>query len=124
MWMYRLKDKKFVLFIIWSGVDRFGPFQFAKLLFRAYHTSALPREINPFLIEIRSPKEVMGEMVLKLDQKKDYEFQIVEVQDDGAQQPAYEWRSEWVYHAQAKRRSAVEVVRDFDRFKRNIDIAA
>lgn len=122
LWMYRFTDEKFVLGVIWSGVDRFGPFQLSKLLFEAYRKTLLPRSIDPFLIELRSPREVYGAQILVSSGANWY--RIGNKGADGKDNVQLQWSKDWIYYKQKKQRSVVEISRDWGRFNQSIAKAA
>ena len=45
------------LLIVTSLFDRYGPLKISELLLRAYSASALPQEIDPFIVELHSPEQ-------------------------------------------------------------------
>lgn len=127
LWMHRLEDDSFILCIVWSGIDRYGPFEITKLIFEAYRKSALTREIDPFTVELRSTKEVFGAMIRQnMRELGEHLFYRIREKnnDTGEEKTTHQWRSQWAYKMTDRRRSPVEVRRDWDRFRRNVAAAA
>jgi hypothetical protein len=117
LWVHDVQEKRFVLWLIWSGVDLFGPFELTKLLFRAYRASALTHEIDPFLVDVRSTRDTLGATVLKLNSKKEgWTFQLAEGSSD---EPSYGWHRDWVYRKQ-KRKPAHQVANDWQIFAERV----
>jgi hypothetical protein len=127
LWMHKPDEDEFVLSIVWSGVDRFGPFEVNKRLFEAYRKAVLTRAIDPFIVELRSPKEVFGATIREhMSEGGEHLFyRILETNSlTGEQKTTHQWRSEWAYSMADRKRSHMEVKRDWDRFKRNVAAAA
>lgn len=128
LWMLRGHDKQFVLVIIWSGVDKHGPLSLSKILFKAYRSSLLTREIDPFFIEARSPKEDLANFVLHAVPDKSRPVGMEWKQTrmpvalaDNNDDATYSWQHEWVYHVQQKTRSVHQVRQDWKRFRQNVE---
>ncbi|MGW8820428.1 hypothetical protein, partial [Heyndrickxia sporothermodurans] len=62
LWAYGYEEQSFRLWLVWSGLDQYGPLAISKLLFRAYRAAALPSEIDPFTVYIVTPEHVIGQM--------------------------------------------------------------
>lgn len=58
-WAYDKSMEQFVLVIVTSLFDFAGPLALTKLLFEAYNAAATPKEIDPFIIRLHSPKHAL-----------------------------------------------------------------
>lgn len=132
MWVNRSTDQTFLLWLIWSGVDRVGPLELGKLLFKAYNASLLSAKIDPFIVEVRSRREVISNMLLQSATGEKAWRRIVINNTNGAASNdddvpgvlRYTWRAEWVYHLQANRRASVDLAKDWRRFSERITALA
>jgi hypothetical protein len=55
-WAYDRMLEQFVLVIVTSLFDFAGPLALMRLLFDAYNAAATPKEIDPFILRLHSPK--------------------------------------------------------------------
>jgi len=122
LWLHKIDEEKIVLLLLWSGIDRFGPLELSKLMFQAYNAAALTKEIDPFSIELHSPKDILGRMLLQQAPQTFEEYKFYRIVENGV--PRYDFRAEWVYHLQRKRRSPVDVGRDWRRFRDRVTALA
>lgn len=122
LWAYDVADKKFVYWLLWSGLDRFGPYGLTKLLFSAYRSSRLTREINPFIVHIRPTTGFHGSHTLGLVRAtmegKSREW-VISANGD-VRFPLYTGRREWVVHCDTKDRPTVQMISDWKRFQKRI----
>lgn len=58
-WAYDRTLEQFVLVIVTSLFDFAGPLALMKLLFDAYNAAATPKEIDPFILRLHSPKHAL-----------------------------------------------------------------
>ncbi len=58
-WAYDRTLEQFVLVIVTSLFDFAGPLALMRLLFDAYNASATPKEIDPFILRLHSPKHAI-----------------------------------------------------------------
>ncbi|MCA0203013.1 MAG: hypothetical protein LCH92_01615 [Proteobacteria bacterium] len=126
MWAYAFEEKQFLLWIVWSGLDRFGPLAIQRLLFQAYNASALPKEIDPFSVVIHSPRESVISGVLRQLAKSDVEAMQIGVGTvgDARTEAKVEFRRAWAYRISAKMLSSTDVSRAWQRFSANVDALA
>lgn len=125
LWVNRYQDQHFMLWVIWSGVDTYGPYDVAKLLFKAYRASALTREIDPFSVDVISPKGDFGAQVLRTRNFADgvrvgsqpVLFRITEGSDESV---IYHWSEEWLYDLRRSIKAPDQVKLDWDRFTKNV----
>jgi hypothetical protein len=126
LWAFDQQEHKFHLWLVWSGVDAFGPYQLTKLLFKAYRLSALPQEIDPFTVEVLSPRARMAHALRKLlavaDEKGPQEMKVT-ADPDGTDE-VIRFKSAWIYKFDKKDLSAPKVRRDWKRFQSNVSALA
>jgi hypothetical protein len=58
-WAYDKGLGQFVLVLVTSLFDFAGPLALTQLLFDAYNAAATPREIDPFIVRLHSPKHTL-----------------------------------------------------------------
>jgi hypothetical protein len=58
-WAYDWTLGQYVLVIVTSLFDFAGPLALMKLLFDAYNAAATPKEIDPFILRLHSPKHAL-----------------------------------------------------------------
>lgn len=120
LWMFDKQAKRFVLWLMWSGVDRFGPFALTDLLFRAYRAAALTQAIDPFLVDVRGPADALSEG-LRASMHTWPKGDTGEIRLEGPEDvDLYGWRMSWVYHYEKKRKTTLVVNRDWRRFNENV----
>ncbi len=123
-WGYDFPGEKFFLFLVWPGIDRYGPLQLNKLLFAAYNASALPKAIDPFLVHCVSPKSSLARDIRSQLRNPKWEaIQTGRETSPGQVAAATEFRREWIYD-RADKRSAVDVTRDWRRFTERVGALA
>jgi hypothetical protein len=116
-------DFRLVMVSDWAA--RFGSRQLHELLTNAYFAHALPQEIDPFMVEIFTPKSHLGAELLNTPT-----ISFLEDGSDGARvlakgvelrlsYGAYVWAPEWRYQVRAHKRSSDDL-RRFRRFERNV----
>lgn len=72
-WAYDKGIEQFVLVLVTSLFDFAGPLALTQLLFDAYNAAATPKEIDPFIVRLHSPKHtlyraVRGHIATRFDQ--------------------------------------------------------
>ena len=58
-WAYDRTLEQFVLVIVTSLFDFAGPLALMRLLFDAYNAAATPKEVDPFILRLHSPKHAL-----------------------------------------------------------------
>jgi hypothetical protein len=58
-WAYDKGLHQFVLVLVTSLFDFAGPLALTQLLFEAYNAAATPKEIDPFIVRLHSPKHTL-----------------------------------------------------------------
>lgn len=53
----------FVLVLLTGFFDYVGPLEVSRVLFKAYNASATPKEIDPFIVRLHSPKQTIGKLI-------------------------------------------------------------
>ena len=129
LWAYDYEAEKFRLWLVWSGLDRFGPLAMSRLLFRAYRAAALPTEIDPFTVYVVPPEHVIAQMSEHIIKSHEEKSQIVETQlqmgsDEIDSKPLNLLSTDWIYHIQRKRFNVKKVNRDWRQFNENIGALA
>lgn len=77
-WAYDLARHDAMLVLVSSFFDAVGPFAMQETLFKAYKAAATPREIDPFVVRLHSPKHrVIRELWEKLGPLDDIEIEGV-----------------------------------------------
>lgn len=128
LWVYDCRQQEFQLQLLWSGVDRYGPYSLTKLIFSAYRAAALPRDIDPFSIHVRSPKFGAGGGMMNVIrgvakyQNRPEEWMMTE--GDDVNNPVYRARVSWIYRLATKPQSPTNVVRDWKRFNESVTALA
>src|SRR5947209_5983531 len=59
LWAYDTVIKKHVLVLVTDMFDFRGPYEVSQLLFQAYNNAGTPREIDPFIVRLHSPKHTI-----------------------------------------------------------------
>lgn len=128
LWLYSHDENRFVLTLIWSGIDRYGPVSLAKLLFKAYNGSLVTRDIDPFFVDVRSPMEELANEILTImpetspDEAKYWKAtKLPSSFFTKNQDVAFSWEYDWAYHLQKKARSVHRVRQDWSRFRQNVE---
>lgn len=57
LWGFDVRHQSWVLVLITSFFDYAGPLELSKLLFRAYELAGTPKDIDPFIVRLHSPKQ-------------------------------------------------------------------
>ena len=132
-WAFDHLEKRLVLVLATELFDLKGPLAVSELLFRAYRASALPQEIDPFVIRLQSPDHKLirlldGYAVTDADGTRRYglapeqrgrpaPFSTITLDVDGLS-----FKSEWVYRFRLpKRRDVGAIKREWERFNRKVD---
>lgn len=126
-WVFDFKEEKFALWLVWAGVEKVGPYEISKKLFKAYNLSALPAEIDPFSVFVLSPTMPMAKWLK--DQYPTKARNVVEASQigvgevDSGVSAVFETRPEWIYRA-IKKTKPVDVSKNWSRFSRAVDALA
>lgn len=125
LWAYDVREEQFRLWLVWSGLDRHGPLAMSKLLFKAYRSSALPEEIDPFTVYIVSPEHMIGKLSRTVNfplptGDKPFHFRIQNSHED----ILHHVEPDWVYHFESKRFNTKKVDREWRSFNENVSSLA
>lgn len=67
LWAFETNaNNRMVLILMTSFFDYAGPLEVSRLLFKAYNASAIPSEINPFIVRLHSPRQAFGRELMRL----------------------------------------------------------
>lgn len=135
-WAWDRTIEAFVLVLVSHAFDFAGPLALSRTLIDAYNRAGTPREIDPFILRLHSPKQ---QIVKEIGKFFPFESELIGVTDaDGKPIPGVERarvaslqldaadleiHSDWVlrFEAAGKKASAVEMSRGWRRFVSNID---
>jgi hypothetical protein len=117
-WVWSVKEEKHILLLLWSGVDKVGPLQVTRRLFKAYNASLLPKAIDPFVVELHSPNWGFGDLFMQVKRGSKPEAGVFRIKMND--EVVVGWRSEWVYRARAKANSTIDNNRDWKRFTESV----
>jgi hypothetical protein len=127
LWVFDLKAESFKLWIIWSGVDTFGPVSIFRQLFKARNVGLLPSGVDPFAISVRSTDDVLVRKLMQLHSELSPD-DFIEVQFGSAYDPAWEtglyWSRDWVYHLTELPNTKVELNEAWSHFQEEIQAVA
>ncbi|MDP4026230.1 hypothetical protein Q8W71_26745 [Methylobacterium sp. NEAU 140] len=126
LWAYDYEDRAFRLWLIWSGIDQYGPLAISKLLFKAYRAAALPRKISPFSVHIVNNSHVLAisiENISKAPPAERYNYYRI-TRPGQEKEPILFFRKDWIYHLQPGRFENKKIKRDWTSFNKNIDTIA
>jgi hypothetical protein len=138
-WAYDKGIEQFVLVLVTSLFDFAGPLALTQLLFDAYNAAATPREIDPFIIRLHSPKHKLyraaqGHVATRFDQAdlKGSELDRATIAGDVApsiiaafQVGDLESFGSWVYKSTPRSKAkALDPERRWLRFERAVHAAA
>lgn len=120
-----------VLVLVTAMFDFAGPLVLSQTLFKAYETSATPREIDPFIIRLHSPRQAIIRELAVLIGKRNPWMTVLEAQSAGdlgigveAQynQSDLAVRPEWIYTfdlgSDVRQRAPID--KRWDRYLRNV----
>ena len=130
-WATRTQTDQFELLIVTSWVDEVGSKAIYDLLFEAYDASATPKEIDPFIVNVFSPKSYLGDQLLRMIGSSKQKAVEVGIQDERGFMYVLGDHGDfiafaaltYVFHPR-KKRTAVEDLRRFRRFQRNVQALA
>ena len=127
-WAFDKNIDLFVLVLVTDAYDYAGPLSLSKTLLEAYRKAATPREIDPFIVRLHSPKhsiiqeigrffpvDVKGAIVRSGDETAKIDDVTLATSD-------LEISNHWVYRFEKKNRSkTVDAARHWKRFAHNIE---
>jgi hypothetical protein len=131
LWAYDKVMAKHVLVLVTDMFDFRGPYEVSELLFAAYNKAGTPREIDPFIIRLHSPKHTIVPQLLEFANAETVQKRNKETnQPEGDPIPVKEIdvggglvvRKAWVYVIRPQRsQKVVELARRWARFQRNVE---
>jgi hypothetical protein len=130
LWAYDTVIKKHVLVLVTDMFDFRGPYEVSQLLFQAYNNAATPRDIDPFIVRLHSPKHTIVPELLHFaaadtvqktnkdtNEPEGDKIPIKEVEVGGLKV-----RKAWVYQIrQPRSQKVVELAKRWARFQRNVE---
>lgn len=127
LWVHDIKRDAFVLWLVWSGVDRVGPYEVMKLIFKAYRASALTHDIDPFMIEIRSTGDIIGNHALEtsrhrifINGKRADLYRVSTGMSNEVDDADYQWTDQWIYEMKRVVKQPKLADRDWANFTFNV----
>ncbi len=133
-WAFDCAEDRFVLVLATELFDLKGPLAVYDLLVRAYRASALPREIDPFVIRLHSPEHRIIRSLDRYYSSTPEHGRLYGLDPDGpdlsAQVTAFvrvevegvQFRTDWVYRfLLPKRRDFGAVKREWRRFQHEVE---
>lgn len=129
-WAYDIEQAEHVLVFVTDFMDQLGPLAISNLLFKAYNASALPQQIDPFLVRFFSINQPVGQELAGIPSGN---WSLTITRRDGRAEPeelsiaklktyGLEIRPEWVIKKRPhKQRSTVEILRRWRRFENNVE---
>jgi len=139
-WGYDDNEERHILIIVTDVFDAQGPLEISKQIFRAYNASLTPKEIDPFVVVLFSPRQTFAVKCLTMinnewtfcrnfderpssyamvnEHVRSVSASISQVDSEGIMV-----KPEWVVMSRGmhKTRKTVEINRRWHSFKRHID---
>ncbi len=124
-WAHDVKAEETRLWLVWSGLDKYGPLAIYKLLFKAYKGAILPSEIDPFIVNVVGSQHMVGKlsnsMKTRLPNDDDaVMWRIVRDNED----VLYEVSRSWIYHLQDKSYNVRKIDKDWRVFSKRVQALA
>src|SRR4051794_18623036 len=134
-WAYDEVTEQFVLFLVTDLFDVKGPYEISKLLFKAYNNSGTPREVDPFIVRLHSPRQTIisslmiglgGAKIEGVDEKSGKPLSDL-VQVSGAKLDGIQVFADWVYKQPDTRAfkrppaNTIALSRKWERFMRSVN---
>lgn len=122
MWAYDFNNKIFLLWLVWAGVERYGPLEIQQRLFAAYNASALPKAVDPFIVHVMDPRSSLVKSVrATYDDPASDAMQVgVKFREDSEVSPTFEIQKKWIYRFNKKRQTSLEQSKNWKRFDQKI----
>lgn len=130
MWAHDKEADRFVLLMVWSGMEKYGMLRLSELLFQAYRTSLLPRQINPFDVHVFNYDHTVSELLryeppkASVWQKYFHGIPNNWPAEFEANDHIYLLNKSWVYHRSDTKRSTLKVGAEWRRFQKSVETAA
>ena len=130
LWAYDTVIKKHVLVLVTDMFDFRGPYEVSQLLFQAYNNAGTPREIDPFIVRLHSPKHAIVPELLRFAQvtsaqktnKETNEPEGDKIPIKEAEVGGLKVRKAWVYQIRQPRpQKVVQLAKRWARFQRNVE---
>lgn len=127
LWVNLPGTQKFEMWIVWSGLDAYGPLEIAKLLFRAYNAAALPKAIDPFDISVVGPEHVVARLHAAFSGKNEIkppdaaEYGALYLQEGEDTEVLCAVKRSWILLPVKRRLPKKEITRGWRRFRENVE---
>ncbi|TXN72403.1 hypothetical protein [Methylobacterium sp. WL6] len=127
LWVNMIESKKFEMWIVWSGLDAYGPLAIAKSLFRAYNAAALPQVIDPFDITVVGPEHIVSRLHAAFSKKSNIEapdlaeYAALYLQEGENKTVFCAVKRSWILLPVKRRLPKKEIDRGWRRFQDNVD---
>lgn len=119
-------DESFQLLLVTTWADSVGAKAIYDLLFEAYDAAATPKEIDPFIVTVFSPKSRLGAdlvgMIHAADKMKEHTLEARPILVLGMVE--YATMPNWVLACRRPQSTQFEDVRRFSAFQRNVELLA
>lgn len=120
VWVWDTLEEEFHLYLIWAGVEKYGPLALAELLLRAYNCSHLPKSVDPFAVHFLSDRHPVAKLLMTLEVGL-ARTQVRSGFGDAKEHPAIHSQGDWVVRMNKQARNSVEVGRDWKRFRQAVN---
>lgn len=121
-WVYDFNEKAFLLWLVWAGVERYGPLEIQQRLFAAYNASALPKAVDPFIVHVMDPRSSLVKSARAAYNDPSLQsLQFGMRAHEGSEiSPTFELQKKWVYRFNKKRQTSLEQSKNWNRFDQKI----
>ena len=113
-WAHDAAVGRHVLVLVTALYDHVGPLALSRMLFSAYEQAATPKEIDPFIIRLHSPRHSVIRSFARVGP-----LITVDIYYNGG---GMTFKDDWIYKwVTPGKRSHVELSRQWNRFQRNVE---
>lgn len=67
-WAWDDEERRMVLVLITGAFDLAGPLEISEALFKAYNAAATPKEVDPFIVRLHSPRQAIFKSISNITQ--------------------------------------------------------
>ncbi len=123
-----------ILVLVTRQIDYVGPLALSRSLFKAYNAAATPREIDPFVLRLHSPEQLLiRELNRIVETKPKFELQLANGSQSSLSAQALDtellafgglsFERDWIYKWKigVKRQSSLYMLRKWHVFSDNVD---
>jgi len=132
-WGFDTQISKHVFVVVTDFFDFKGPYEVSKLLFQAYNASALPQEIDPFLVRLHSGRHslahsvrlLLGESRVSARDGTTGKIKADNLVLRGGEAGGIQFHKAWIVRFRVSpHRKSIELSRRWRRFERNVEALA